>query len=54
MKNSEIKKLVSKYLEIQIKLKKTRDEKLLDKLTEIAQRYFHETGRIIQSDLKDR
>ena len=46
-----MKKLVTEYKKI--KLKKIQNEKILDKLKEIEHRYFHETGRIIQSDFKE-
>lgn len=46
-----MKKLVAEYKEI--KLKKIQNEKRLDNLKEIEHRYFHETGRIIQSDFKE-
>ncbi len=51
MKKSEMRKLVTEYKEI--KLKKIQNEKTLDKLKEIEHRYFHETGRTIQSDFKE-
>lgn len=51
MKKSEMKKLVAEYKEI--KLKKIQNEKTLDSLKEIEHRYFHETGRMIQSDFKE-
>lgn len=51
MKKSEIRKLVAEYKEI--KLKKIQNKKTLEKLKEIEHRYFHETGRMIQSDFKE-
>lgn len=51
MKKSEIRKLVAEYKEI--KLKKIQNKKILEKLKEIEHRYFHETGRMIQSDFKE-
>ncbi|NJK77648.1 MAG: hypothetical protein HC944_00770 [Nanoarchaeota archaeon] len=53
MKKSEIRKLVAEYKEIKIKLKKIQNKRSLDKLKEIEHRYFHETGRIIQSDFQE-
>jgi hypothetical protein len=51
MKKSEMKKLVAEYKEI--KLKKIQNKKTLEKIKEIEHRYFHETGRTIQFDLKE-
>ncbi len=51
MKKSEIRKLVAEYKEI--KLKKIQNKKTSEKLKEIEHRYFHETGRMIQSDFKE-
>ena len=55
MKNSELKKLISQYKEIQIKQKKKHADtlKLSEKLKEIEHKYFHETGRTLKSDLKE-
>lgn len=53
MKKSELRKLVAEYHEIKIKLKKTQNEKLHEKLKGIEQRYFHETGRSLLSDIKE-
>ena len=53
MKKSELRKLVVEYKETEIKLKKSQNNKLKEKLTEIEQRYFHETGRTLKSDLKE-
>ncbi len=54
MKNSELKKLISQYKEIQIKQKKKHVDslRLSEKLKEIEHRYFHETGRTLKSDLE--
>ena len=55
MKNSELKKLIFQYKEIQIKQKKKHVDslKLSEKLKEIEHRYFHETGRTLKSDLQE-
>jgi hypothetical protein len=53
MKKSELRKLVSEYKEIQIKLKKSQNTKLKEKLGEIEHRYFHETGRTLEFDFKE-
>ncbi len=53
MKKSELQKLVAEYKEIKIKLKKSQNKKLKEKLTEIEHRYFHETGRILESYIKE-
>ena len=55
MKKSELKKLVSEYKNLQLKLAKrdsTRNRTILQKLDEIKHRYFHETGNDLESDLK--
>lgn len=46
-----MRKLVTEYKEI--KLKRMQNKKILEKIKEIEHRYFHETGRTIQSDLKE-
>ena len=53
MKKSELRKLVAEYKEIKLKLKKSKDSKLQDKLGQIEHRYYHETGRMLKSDLKE-
>jgi len=53
MKKSEIRKLVADYKEIKLKMQKIQNKKMLEKLEEIEHRYVHETGRSIQSDLKE-
>ena len=54
MRNSELKKLISQYKEIQIKQKKKYVDslRLSEKIKEIEHRYFHETGRTLKSDLE--
>ena len=53
MKKSELRKLVAVYKEIKLKTKKSKDSKLQDKLGQIEHRYYHETGRMLKSDLKE-
>jgi len=55
MKNSELRKLISQYKEIINKQKKkhVNSIKLSKNLKEIEQRYFHETGRTLKSDLEE-
>jgi len=53
MKKSELCRLVAEYKEIEIKLKKSPNKKLKEKLEEIKHRYFHETGRTLESDFKE-
>jgi len=53
MKKSELRKLVAEYKEIKIKFTKTQNNKLKEKLKEIEQRYYHETGRLFVSDAKE-
>ncbi len=52
MKKSELRKLVAEYKKTELKLKKSKDTKLQDKLGQIGHRYYHETGRMLKSDLK--
>ncbi len=55
MKKSELRKLVSEYKTLTLKLEKrnlSHNSTLLEKLGEIKHRYFHETGNDIESDLK--
>jgi len=48
-----MRKLVAQYNEIKLKSKKVQNKKITEKLEEIEHRYFHETGRTIQSDFKE-
>ena len=55
MKKSELKKLVSEYKNLKLKLAKRNTSyhpTILQKLGVIKHRYFHETGNDIESDLK--
>ncbi|MGQ0376156.1 MAG: hypothetical protein ACT4OW_01460 [Nitrososphaerota archaeon] len=55
MKKSELRKLIAEYtsLKIQSKQKESSyNQRISDKLKELEHRYFHETGRNIESDLK--
>ena len=53
MKKSELRRLVAEYKKIEIKLKKIKDKKLQEKLAQIEHRYYHETGRMLKSDLEE-
>jgi hypothetical protein len=53
MKKSELRRLVSEYKAIRIKLVKVHNNKLKEKLKEIEHKYFHETGRILRSEIKE-
>ena len=53
MKKSEIRRLVAEYEEIKLKIKKVQNKKISEKLKEIEHKYFHETGRTIQSDFEE-
>ncbi len=53
MKKSEFRRLITKYKEIKLKIKKSSDKKLQEKLCEIEHRYFHETGRVLKLDLEE-
>ena len=49
MNKSELRRLVTEYKQIKIKLTKVHNSKL----KEIEHRYFHETGRIMKHDIKE-
>lgn len=53
MKKFEIRKLIAEYKEINLKIKKIKNKKMLEKLKEIEHKYFHETGRDLKSDFKE-
>lgn len=55
MKKSELKKLISEYKILKLKLDKSdlpHNRIMSEKLAEIKHRYFHETGNDLESDLK--
>ena len=52
MKKSELRKLIAEYKKMELKSKKSKDNKLQEKLGQIEHRYYHETGRMLKSDLK--
>ena len=55
MKKSELKKLIEEYKNLKSQSNKkqsSHNQSSSDKLKELAHRYFHETGRDIDSDLK--
>ena len=54
MKKSELRRLIARYQEIQVKIKKSNNGKLKKELEEIAHRYFHETGNNLESDFKEK
>ena len=54
MKKSELRRLIARYQEIQLKIKKSHNEKLKKELEEIGHRYFHETGNNLESELQKR
>lgn len=55
MKNSELKKLISQYKELEEKKEKkyANNFKISETLKIIEHRYFHETGRKLKSDLRE-
>lgn len=53
MKKSELRKLVSKYKETKIKLSKSNNNILNEKLKQLEHRYYHETGRMLKKDLEE-
>lgn len=55
MKKSELKKLISEYKTLKLKLDKSdlpHNRIILEKLAKIKHLYFHETGNDLESDLK--
>ena len=54
MKKSELRRLIARYQEIQLKLTKSHNEKLKKELEGIGHKYFHETGNNLESDLKEK
>ena len=53
MKKSELRKLIAEYRETNLKILKSDNSKLKEKIQEIEHRYYQETGRILKSDLKE-
>ena len=53
MKKSELRRLVARYQEVQNRLKKSQNEKLKKESEEIEHRYYHETRRNLELDLKE-
>ncbi len=50
MKKSELRKLIAEYKKTELK---SKYKKLQVKLDQIGHRYYHETGRMLKSDLED-
>ena len=53
MKKSELRKLIANYKEMKLKIEKSNNKKLKEKLDEIEHQYYHETGRPLKSDLEE-
>ena len=53
MKKSELRKLIAHYKETELKSKKSKNEKLFEKMIQIEHRYYHETGKMLKDDLED-
>ena len=53
MKKSELRKLVAEYKDVKIKFKKTPNKRYSERLEEIKHRYYHETGRTLESDFSE-
>jgi len=53
LKGTELKKLIAEYREIKIKIRKSYQTRHVEKLEEIKHRYYHETGRTLESDYED-
>ena len=53
MKKSDLRKIISEYRELKQKQgkKNINNKRLVNKIKEIEHRYFHETGRALNSDL---
>ncbi|MCV0393391.1 MAG: hypothetical protein K5790_08925 [Nitrosopumilus sp.] len=49
MKKSELRMLIAEYNQIKLKIKKSNDRKLQEKIKQIEHRYFHETGNSIKA-----
>ena len=54
MKKSELRKLIAEYRNLRLRSKNesSHNQRIFIELKELEQRYFHETGRDIESDLK--
>lgn len=50
MKKSELRRLIAKYHETKVKMKKSHNKNLKEELEEIEHKYFHETGRKLESE----
>jgi len=53
MKKSKLRRLMAGYKEAKIKLSKSKNKKLDDKLKLIEDKYYHETGITLKSDLEE-
>lgn len=49
MKKSELRRLIAEHKEITLKLKKSNNQKLKEKISQIEHRYYHETGKFLKS-----
>jgi len=52
MKKSELRRLVAEYKETRLRFSKSSYVKLKKQLKQLEHRYYHETGRTIESDLE--
>ena len=53
MKKSEMRKLVAEYRETKLRFSKSNNIKLKEQLKQLEHRYYHETGRVLKSDLEE-
>ena len=53
MRKSELRRLVAEYKETKMKFSKSNNVRLKERLKQMEHRYYHETGRIIKSDLEE-
>ncbi|MHA7648226.1 hypothetical protein [Nitrosopumilus sp. S4] len=53
MKKSELRMLIAEYKQLKLKIKKSKDKKLQEKINQIEHRYFHETGNSIKAELEE-
>ncbi len=53
MKKTELRKLITDYKEMKLKSQKLKNDKLKEKISQLEHRYYHETGRMLKSDLEE-
>ncbi|MDH3779999.1 MAG: hypothetical protein OES15_03980 [Nitrosopumilus sp.] len=53
MKKSELRRLVAEYEETKLRFSKSNNLRLKEQLKQLEHRYYHETGKIIKSNLEE-